>query len=261
MAFLCLVFCSASSAFGQEVVCQPGAFQDGERIEYSLTYQWGLLWMPAGEVSFSVQDTLLNGKEPGQLFTGSGQSIKTWDWFYKVRSTYKATCDSTGYPLTFYRHGQEGSSLYNRSYAIHNPDSARIVKNEADSLESWRMDLEGKACRDVISAIYFFRTIDYSVLQVGDTIPLNLILDGDVFNTHVIFSGNKVWKDKRTGKKYECYLIEPHLIPGTIFKPGSGMRVYISRDKRHLPLYIETDLKVGKAKVFLTGVKNLVPLD
>lgn len=261
VAFFCLVFGWPTLNFAQEATSQPGAYQDGESISFTLAYQWGLLWMPAGEVTFSVQDTVFNDTHTGHIFTGYGQSLKAWDWFYKVRSTYRSVCDSTALPLTFERFGREGSNQYNRSYTIHNPDSARIFKQESDSLESWRMDLNGRPCRDVISAIYYFRTIDYSSMAVGDSIPLKLVLDGEVFETHVLYSGETLWKDKRTGKKYMCHLIEPHLIPGTVFKPGNGMRVYISTDKRQLPLYVETDLLVGKAKVHLSDVQGLVPLN
>ena len=55
----------------------------------------------------------------------------------------------------------------------------------------------------------------------------------------------------KTGEKRECWVFKPLLIEGTVFKEGENMTVYVSKDEKKIPIYIETDLVVGKAKVFL----------
>ncbi len=254
--------CGATAARAQNCGEPKGTlpFADGEQISYNLTYQWGLLWVTAGNVTFSVTDTSLTESQGGFQFKGEGASLDTWDWFYKVSSTYASVCDSSCNPLKFERKGQEGSYVYDRTYDIHPGDSARFYRNDP-SKESmdWPIQLGDTCAFDVISAIYRVRNTDFSELKVGERFPLRLILDGAVHDIHITYEGIKAWKDPRTGKKYRCHLIRPDLIEGTVFKAGDSMKVFVSDDRRQIPLYIETDLVVGKARIFLTGTKNLVP--
>ena len=256
--------CGANSAPAQTCGASKGTlpFADGEQLSYNLVYQWGLLWVPAGRVTFSVKDTLINESVGGFHFQGDGASLETWDWFYKVRSRYASVCDSACNPLKFERSGQEGSYIYDRTYDIYPGDSARFYRNDP-SKESmnWPIALGDTCAYDVISAIYRVRSIDFANLNVGDSLPLRLILDGAVHDIHITYAGIKAWKDPRTGKKYRCHLIRPDLIEGTIFKAGDSMKVFVSDDRRKIPLYIETDLVVGKARIFLTGTKNLVSIE
>lgn len=234
-------------------------FQSGERVEYSLVYQWGLLWLPAGNATFTVEDTLIHGQSQLRL-KGYGKSLDSWSWFYEVSSTYASVADSNLVPCEFTRKGQEGSYTYDRKYEIASPDSAHFYRADpSKESRDWSIDLKDQCAHDVVTAVYYMRSLNYGALSPGDTIPLNLILDGSVYPTYARYEGRKLWKDQRTGKKYRTHLIKPRLIEGTVFKSGEGMEVYVSDDNRRIPLYIETNLVVGKARIYLTGAKGLLP--
>jgi len=231
--------CSIQNTFGLK----------GEKISYELIYNWGLIWVEAGKVDFSVRDTLVNGKTCYKL-RGYGTSYKNWDWFYKVRSNYESLTNDQLRPIWFRRKGREGSHYYNTLYSIKG--------NEADFVS---IDKKGKATQlkisladcsfDVISAIYYCRTIDFSKVKINETIPLNLFLDGESHESYLRYLGKVKWKDERSGKEYNCIKFSPLLIDGTVFKEGENMVVYVTDDGRKLPVYIETELVVGQAKVFL----------
>lgn len=260
VAFFCLLFGLSGQAQSCLSRAKTTPFTSGESITYSLTYQWGLLWLPAGNVTFTVSDTTLTDARNGWHFKGEGASLDTWDWFYKVRSTYASVCDSACTPLEFVRQGQEGSYVYDRSYRIQPGDSALFVRKDPSKPEqSWPIALADSCAYDVISAIYRVRSLDLDELKAGTRFPFKLILDGAVHEISILYEGEKVWKDPRSGKKYACHLIRPDLISGTVFKEGDSMKVFVSNDNRQIPLYIETDLVVGKARIFLTGAKNLLP--
>jgi hypothetical protein len=221
----------------------------GEKVSYELVYNWGLIWASAGKVDFSVRDTLVNGETCYKL-KGYGTSYESWDWFYKVRSTYESLTNSQLKPIWFRRKGKEGSHHYNTFYSV--------KENEAEMVS---IDRKGKVSKttfalapcsfDVISAVYYCRHIDFSQLKPQETIPLSLFVDGASHPSYLRYLGKEKWTDERDGKSYNCIKFSPLLIEGTVFKEGENMVVYVTDDHRKLPVYIETELVVGKAKVFL----------
>ena len=58
---LLMLFCNVLAG---QCVSSPYAFQSGERLTYEVAYNWGMVWVDAGEVDFRV-DTL---KRDGQSF-------------------------------------------------------------------------------------------------------------------------------------------------------------------------------------------------
>lgn len=224
-------------------------FKPGERISYELVYNWGLIWAKAGKVDFQVNDTLIKGKKHYHFYS-YGTSYRSWDWFYKVRSSYQSWTDESLRPIRFIREGREGSNYYHNDYRI-----------EGNTASLRRMDSEGKiqtsqirlpdCAFDVISAIYFCRTIPFSNLQPNEVIPLELYLDGAHHRSQLRYIGRQAWTDPRSKKAYQCHVFKPLLIQGTVFSEGENMTVWVSADSKRIPVYIETELVVGKAKVFL----------
>ena len=78
-----------------------------------------------------------------------------------------------------------------------------------------------------------------------------LLLDGEVHETFLAFEGNTEHTDPTTGASVPCWAFSPTLIDGTVLRPGDEMRVVVTADERRLPLYVETELVVGKAKIYL----------
>ena len=63
-------------------------FQGGEELTYKLYYNWGYLWLSAGEVTFTVKDL---GNE--YYLSAFGKTYKSYEWFFKVRDHYEAYID------------------------------------------------------------------------------------------------------------------------------------------------------------------------
>ena len=243
--------CFSLSALSQD--CKEGLqvnFKVGEVLEYELVYNWGLIWARAGAVRFSVKDTIINGASLWNL-KGYGTSAKHWDWFYKVRANYESIAHTDLSPWLFERTGQEGSNLYNRDYKMKGEkcqfsflDDEGVVRYKTFSIP---------ACSfDVMTAIYYCRSIPFDNFEIDEAFPLNLILDGTIHESYVRYKGKEIWVDPNTGKKYDCIKFKPLLIDGTVFSEGESMTVWVTDDINRIPVYVETDLVVGKAKVFLT---------
>ena len=248
-----LIFLLASQGlFAQD--CTDGLsvpFYKGEKLEYDLVYNWGFIWAKAGRISFEVGDTLINNKTYW-TFNTFGRSMKHWDWFYKVRSTYSSVADHRLNPVSFERVGQEGTHFYNRKYAFTEKLSTMFYLDER-GVQRKKKILMAPCSFDVVTAIYYCRSIPFNDFAMNEMVPLNMVLDGALHQSSLRYVGKEKWTHPNTGRQYDCILFKPKLIEGTVFSEGENMTVYVTDDVRRIPVFIETELVVGKAKVFLTS--------
>ena len=224
-------------------------FEDGEVLRYELVYNWGIIWARAGYVEFSVHDTTIANQDYYH-FIGEGSSYKNWDWFYKVRSKYEAYADIDLNSKRFIRFGNEGSNYYNRDYHV-KPEAIYATFKDEDGTTSYKQMPPNASAKDVLTAIYYCRTFDFESMTENDTIPLTFYLDGEIYPSYMRFLGSEEFKHPKTKERQDCWVFKPNLIEGTVFKEGENMTVYVSKDGSNTPIHIETDLVIGKAKVFL----------
>ena len=233
---------------------------DGERLDYTVTYQWGPLYLEVGDVSFTTSSLAYSGNQLWS-FEGWGASRKHWNWFYPVNSIYASVADTTLAPINFQRRGKEGSHTYDRWYFLKNQQEINWISADPE-LESGSIPNDlGSPVHDVMTAVHHCRHLPWEDYQPGDTVGLDLILDGAVHSTRIDFKGSIWHEDPTTKKSTECWEFSPTLIDGTVFKAGDEMRVLVTADERRLPVFVETELVVGSARIYLTDIDVLVPSD
>ncbi len=207
----------------------------------------GRIWVGAGLAEFNTKLEDYNGKQVYHV-TGDGRTLKSYEWFYKVRDRYETFIDKeTMLPLKFIRNVNEGGfKIYNNVTFNHSIGQA-VSTNGAYKVPS--------CIQDVLSAIFYARNIDYSKYKAGDTIPFNMFLDDEVFNLYIRYLG----KERITTKygTFNAIKISPLLIEGTIFKGGEKMMIWVSDDNNHLPVRVDSPILVGSVKVDLIGYENL----
>ena len=108
---------------------------------------------------------------------------------------------------------------------------------------------------DLLTICYRFRSLDMSQVKVGDSFPFKMLYDKDTYNLGLTYKGVENIK-LRNKTKYKALKFMPKLITGDLFKKEDDMVIYVSNDDNHVPLYIETKIKVGSVKVMLQSVKN-----
>lgn len=233
------------------------AFTSGEELNYKVVYNWGPIWLESAEASFKVKAAEHNGKG-SYLLSGTGSTYPKYDWFYKVRDVFETYLDSTTLrPMKFQATIQEGSKKDKHIYIF---NDARQKAYTVISYGSKKVKVDTvklpDCSIDVLTAIYYARSIDYSRCKKNDTVGISLLVDGKIYRVYVRFLGREKFKSKELGT-YRCIKFSPLLIEGTIFKKGEHMTVWVSDDKNKLPVYIETEIVVGSIKVRLMSFKGL----
>ncbi len=257
---LLIAICSQLTSLAQKSCpVENNSFKAGEQFNYKIFYNWGAIWMEAGEASFSVFLNNLNGKSVYH-FVGLGATYPKYDWFYKVRDRYESYADTaTLKPIRFIREAREASSYTHDDY-VFNHTKKKVYTSSKRNRKTSKLDsINITSCtNDVMTAIFYARCLDFSKYKPKDTIPITFVLDGEVFPSYIRYLGKETIKSELLGT-VRCIKFSPKLIEGTIFKGGEGMVVWVTDDENKMPVYVETPIIVGMIKVRLfkyEGLKN-----
>lgn len=223
------------------------AFQDGENISFNVFYSVIGLYINAGSGNFTVSDEVFNNR-PVHHVVGTGSSNPSYDWIFKVRDRYESYIDTaTMQPLKFVRDISEGGF---KKYE-------NITFNKQTNMANTTTGtFKVPGCiQDVLSSIYYARNIDFSKYKVEDKIPFTMFLDNEVFNLYIKYMGREVVKTKYG--KFNTIKFKPLLVKGTLFQGGENMTVWVSDDRNHIPLRIESPIVVGSVKVDMMQYRGL----
>ncbi len=239
----------ANSATTQSDFCgiKNTSFKEGEKLVFKVYYNMASLWVGAGYATFNTKLEEFNNRKVYHII-GDGKTMKSYDWFFKVRDRYETYIDAeTLLPVKFVRNVDEGGfKIYNNVSFNQNIGQA-VSTNGVYSVP--------KCIQDVLSTIYYARNIDYSKYKPGDKIPFDMFLDDKVYNLFIRYVG----KERITTKygTFNAIKISPLLIEGTIFKGGEKMMVWVSDDANHIPVRVDSPILVGSIKVDLVGYDKL----
>ena len=249
-AFLILVLLTATiTVQAQNEFCNSRntAFAEGEQLYFKVWYNMGRIWVGAGEANFTVSAEQAGGKKMYHI-TGDGKTLKSYEWFYKVRDRYESWVDAaTMMPQKFVRNVNEGGfKIYNN-----------VVFNQGigQAVSTTGVFQVPRCVQDVLSTIYYARNIDYNNYKPGAKIPFSMFLDDKVYSLYIRYLG-KEQIETRYGT-FNTIKIAPLLIEGSIFKGGEKMIVWVSDDANHLPVRIDSPILVGSIKVDLMGYDKL----
>ncbi len=248
-----------SSAQGQ-CNLQNTTFKAGERATYHAYYNWHFIWLNAGTVQFEVQNKIYNKKDAWFL-SAYGSTYQNYDKLMKVRDTFEVYVDKESFdPLYFNRVTNEGSTKAHHKYWFNydnNTIKTRIKKDDSPTFKEDRIALE-ECTADLLSMVYKARNIDYSKYKVNEKIPIKMIVDGKIHHLFIRYLGKEIIQN-RDGRSFRCLKFSPLLVPGTIFKSGEDMTVWVSDDKARVPIIVEAKVLIGSVKavfVDITGLRN-----
>lgn len=255
--FFVSVLFAAATAVGQGCDVKQLNFKSGEKVTYRAVYNWGFIWVNAGDVEFLVRDTTYM-QQPALHLVSRGWSLKKYDWIFKVRDRFEAIVHPTTLkPFWFERDTYEGGfEAYNRYIYKHDENILDIISHTSD--RPYKRDLLPiKDCTfDVVSAIYYCRTLDFDKYKKGDKIPITIAIDDEVFELFLRYKGKEQLKTS-DGTVFNTIRFSALLVEGTIFKGGEDLEVWVTDDDNKVPVLVEAKILVGSVKAVLTGMEGL----
>lgn len=228
-----------------------------ERIRYTVSYNWGPVWVDAGIVTFETGMENFMGKQAWH-FKASGRSFPSYDLLFKVRDYFDSYTDPVTFqPRSFKRQTYEGGySLLNTLYFDY--FTGKVYANTKTNNNPQRKDtLLIKPCSfDMLSAIYYTRTLDFHNAYPGWKKEVKILIDDAYYDIYVRFIDTELVKSG-DDKTYRCYKIAAKMVQGTIFQGEEDVLVWVTADENRIPVYIEAKIIVGTIKAYLKDYKGL----
>jgi hypothetical protein len=234
------------------------AFSRGEILMYKAYYDALLTGQViAGGAVFEVKDEDKKIGERSTLHVSAiGKTRGAFNWFFKVVDRYESYIDEKALvPWLFIRRVDEGGYIIQQDVTFNQNKKVAYFKDvKRDRTSTVSMP---EYVQDVLSAIYYCRTIDFTNYKMNDEFAVKFLLDDTVYSTKVIFLGRET-VNVGIGK-VKCIKIKPQVLTGTIFKDPYPVIVWVSDDKNKIPIIAESEILVGKVKLELinfSGLKN-----
>ena len=207
-----------------------------------------------GEVTFKVEDEVSR-----YHFSATGVTYDSYEWFYKVRDYYHTYSDKqTLLPQTSIRHVTENKyRIYDK--VDFDQKNRKAVYNRGQTQETATLNgnLTLSDCmHDVLSVIYYCRTLDYSNVQSGQEYPVKIMLDEETHSLKYKFIAREEKSIRGLGK-FNTMRFSPQLVAGNVFTNDAKMKIWASDDANKVPLMIESPVSVGSVKVVLKSWKGL----
>lgn len=237
----------------EECVLKNNVFRSGERITYKAYYNWKFIWIPAGEVVFSVEE-----EDDYFHFNVVGKTYPSYNNFFKVDDYYYSKVEkNTLQPVTFRRRIEEGKYIRYDSISFNRDDNSLTEYIGKSISSTQKHEFASHECmQDLVSVLYHLRNRNTEILRKGDSVPLKLFFDKEFFEPAIIYEGKKTKEIKDLGT-YEVLHIRPELIAGEVFEEGTFMDVWVSSDENHIPLLLESPVSIGSVKVVLKDYEGL----
>ena len=235
------------------------AFQAGEKLTFTMHYEWGAIDSDVGTGTVVLDTMVFNGQD---VFKCSvyGKTTRMFDLFFKVREDFQSwfTCEGLR-PLRFTRDTHEGHYVAKNTYVYDWGAAQPIIA--ADVYSSSRgqryLELPLTSCTyDLPSLFFLARNMDIENIVPGKRYPMTFAIDDDVYNVHFILYGRETVKVKGLGT-VKTIKFAARLIAGEVFNGEEDMMIWISDDENRIPVKFEAPILVGTASGRLKSYEGL----
>lgn len=220
------------------------AFNAGEKLTYLLHY--GII--NGGKATLTLADVTIDD-QPALHAKMLARTTGLTDKLFRIEDTYESYFDHDyTLPYKSVRDIREGDyRFYNEVKYFHNDTTVISHKSGEHTVP--------KGTLDMVSALYYLRTLDFGTFNKGDKISLNTFFDDEVFPFQLRYKG--IEKVKTKSGKVRCHRFDPIVEPGRIFKSEDDMSFWLTDDENLVPVLIKFDFIVGSVKCELIEYENL----
>lgn len=221
------------------------AFTYGERLKYRIHY--GML--NGGTAYFDVADqpVMVNDRKTYYIKV-HGKSSGLVDAMFKVNDEFESYMDEEALvPWKATKKVKEGK--YTDSDFILFDHRRRTASSRKGNLTI------PEGTKDIISAIYYARSLDMAAAQPGDIFPVTFYLDHENYEFRFKFLGRETIEVD--AGKFKALKVRPQVIKGRVFKDSEAITMWVTDDENKVPLLVQSDIWVGSLKAEIAEMKGL----
>jgi len=257
--FIFLVFASHVLTAQQYRKIPNNAFERGEKMTYRVAFNSALTGnITGGKATLEIkkENKIINNRSTYHVI-GEGHTTGFIELFYKVNDRLESYFDQDGlFSWQFIRRTRENDYKKDEIVNFRQLDKLAVSLTKITKTPAY--------VQDIISAFYFSRTQDLSGLKNGEYIMIPFFLDDSVYNSKIILKGREKIKTKMG--TFTCLALRPMVATGYTFDDPYPITIWVTDDEKRVPLLIESELAVGRARIelieysgVLTPTKTIKP--
>jgi hypothetical protein len=231
-----------------EVKSAPNtAFTYGEKLTYRVHY--GVL--NGGNAHFEIADkpVTVNNRNTYHIKV-HGKSTGLVDVMFKVRDEFESYMDEDALiPWKATKKVKEGG--YTDSDFIIFDHQRRIATSRRGKLDI------PENTHDLISSIYYARSLDMRGAKKGDVFPITFFLDNKNYEFRFKFLGRE--EITTDAGIFKAIKVRPQVVEGRVFKDSEAITLWVTDDENKIPLRAESEIWVGSLRADLvsySGIRN-----
>lgn len=235
------------------------AFQAGEKLTFTMHYEWGAINSDVGTGTVVLDTVRYNGIKTFHCSV-YGKTTRLYDLFFKVREDFDSwfACDGLR-PLKFTRDTHEGHYVAKNTYIYDwNAVEPHIDADVYSSSSGQRnLELSLTSCTyDLPSLFFLARNMDIDNIVPGKKYPMTFAIDDDVYNVYFILYGRETIKVKGLGT-VKTIKFAARLLAGEVFTGEEDMMIWVTDDDNRIPVCFEAPILVGTASGRLKSYSGL----
>jgi len=247
-----IIFAAFNLLFSQDTTYRTlpnNAFSYGERLSFEVSYSF--LTAAEAFINISPSPVVMNGRETYEV-NFDVNSRSSFDMIYKVRDNYKTYIDTKGiFPWKFEQHIREPK--FKKDYEQYFlPDSHKV--NTVGNFTEKRTFEAPAYVQDILSSLYFIRTLDLRAAKEGDVYTIEVFNDDKHYPMTVRVMGREN-VDVSAGE-FRTIVVRPEITAGFTSKT-SDLFVYLTDDDRKLPVKVKMNIIIGSLTGELTEYSGL----
>jgi len=237
---------------------QNKAFSVGEKVKYRFSYgksnKKGVITAGYGQLEIkNIKE--LRGTDCFQI-KASGSSTRLFSLFYHVEDVFETYIDTSQLvPLKFIRDIHEHKYKSKQEVSFFRKFNYAKSKNFKSGLLN-KINIS-KYTQDILSALFSSRNIPNKNIILNDTVFLEIynLEKNKIFPTYFVPIKKEII-DTRIGKlkTIKCKI---HTEKSRIFSGKNLTYIWVTDDHNHLPVKLETPIKVGSVYIEILSVENL----
>jgi hypothetical protein len=244
ICLIALSVCLTNNLFAQNEFryVKNEAFGLGEKLEYKVGMLTGILTGLGGSGGISV------AKDPVKITLSNGEirdcyDINFWvdsegivDITYPIHDKYRTVVDIDGiFPYEFYQRIREGNFKRDFKARFDQIKNVAIVKDKQYQVEEY--------VQDILSALFYARTMDLSSKKSGDIIVLKNFYKDSTFSLPIKIIKREIVKV--SAGKFRTILVQPGIEAGGLFKFNNAISIWLTDDERKIPVKVATSIVIG----------------
>jgi hypothetical protein len=224
---------------------QAMPFNLGERIRYSISY----LGVEGGTAEVMLRTPVKWKTSWALRITAEVMSSSWYKWIAQIHDSLEGLASPTSEfePLHFYLNQQEGDFRQSKILAFEPDKVFQKTQRKNRDLKSETFDLKPNT-KDAMGALYYFRT------QLAQK-PDQKSFEFPLFTSEKNWILKAKWEESETrklgGVKVETDVWQVQSFFGGLMEQKGDIRMWVTRDARRLPIYVEANIKFGSIKLHL----------